>query len=229
MRMVLPTRGNLGFLGALLYLTGVSVSFFIAGAISNHSFNFWYLSWNLFLAWLPVVFALWLIKTLDHHAWSSLRGLGITLLWLGFLPNSFYIVSDFIHLQDYQRIDLVYDTVMFSSFVLTGLLLGYTSLYMVHKQLMRRLSRKGAWGIIAGVMFICSFAIYLGRDLRWNTWDVLINPAGILFDTSDVIAHPSIHYLALTTTCTFFLFLMSFYIAAWQLVRTLRISTDQNS
>lgn len=208
------------FLGAFIFFTLVSIGLFFAGAISNHSFELWYLIWNLFLAWLPLLFVLWLVVVLRKRPWSSWQGVTLTLLWLFFLPNSFYMVSDFIHLQDYQRVDIVYDAVMFSSFVITGLLLGYASLYLVHRELIKRLESRMAWSWIGGVLALCSFAIYLGRDLRWNTWDVLVNPAGILFDVSEPIIHPTAHYIAFTTTLTFFVFLGSLYVVTWQLART---------
>jgi uncharacterized membrane protein len=212
--------GRYGFLVSLVYLTVVCAGFFVAGAISNHSLEFWYLLWNLFLAWLPLVFALWLVRMLHHKAWSSWQGMVLSLLWLGFLPNSFYMVSDFIHLQDYQRVDIVFDTAMFASFVLTSLFLGYVSLYLVHVELAKRLrGSMAAWVWVSLVLALCSFAIYLGRDLRWNTWDILVSPAGILFDVSDIVLHPTGHVLALTTTLTFFVFLISVYIVIWQFVR----------
>jgi uncharacterized membrane protein len=209
-----------GFLLSLGYLTLVSAGFFAVGAISNHSLEFWYLLWNLFLAWLPLVFVLLLKQLLRFKPWSSWPGMALSLLWLGFLPNSFYMVSDYLHLQDYQRVDIVYDTTMFTLFVLTGLLLGFVSLYMVHHELARHFrSRLTAWLWVSGILLLCSFAIYLGRDLRWNTWDVLVSPAGILFDVSDIVLHPTGHGLAFTTTLTFFIFLMSLYVVVWQLVR----------
>lgn len=211
-----------GFVWPLVFLTLVSGGFFAVGAIENRSLAFWYLAWNLFLAWLPLMFVFGLIRMIKSKGWTSWPGIALTLLWLGFLPNSFYMVSDFIHLQDYQRADIVFDAVMFASFVLTGLLIGFTSLYLVHVELTKRLRTKSAWAWIAAVLALCSFAIYLGRDLRMNSWDILTKPAGILFDVSDPIVNPRAHALAFTTTLTFFVFLMSLYVVAWQLIRSLK-------
>jgi uncharacterized membrane protein len=209
-----------GFVVSLVYLTCVSACLFAAGAISNHSLELWYLMWNLFLAWVPLFFVLWLLHMLRRKPWSSWEGICLSLLWLGFLPNSFYMVSDFIHLQDYQRMDLVFDTAMFASFVLTSLFLGYASLYLVHVELARRLkSHVSAWLWISSILLLCSFAIYLGRDLRLNTWDILVSPPGILFDVSNVFLHPTAYGIAFTTTVTFFALLMSVYIVVWQFVR----------
>lgn len=207
---------------ALGLMTLVSLGLFIFGAKANHSSEFSYLIWNLFLAWIPLGLSLWLSKVLQRKVWSSWEGLLATLLWIGFLPNSFYMVTDFIHIQEVPRIDLLYDVVMFSSFIFTGLLLGFISLYIVHQSLLQRLSRRTAHGVVAGVLFVCSFAIYLGRDLRWNTWDILVNPGGILIDVSERFLHPLTYSPAYTTTIIFFVLLGSVYTVGWQLTRAMR-------
>ena len=208
-----------GFVWPLVLLTLVSVGFFVVGAIENRSLVFWYLIWNLFLAWLPLVFVLWLLPVIRRYGWTSWLGILLTLLWLNFLPNSFYMVSDFIHLQDYSRINIVFDAVMFAAFVITGLLVGFTSLYLIHLELIKRIKRVNAWGWMSLVLALCSFAIYLGRDLRMNSWDILTNPAGILFDVTDPIVNPRAHVLAFTTSLTFFVFLITMYVVVWHLVR----------
>jgi len=207
-----------GYVWPLVLLSLLSGGFFAVGVLENHSFAFWYLAWNLFLAWLPLVFVLLLLPVIKTRGWTSWLGIGLTVLWLGFLPNSFYMVSDFIHLQDYERVNMVFDTVMFASFVFTGILIGYTSLYMVHLEFLKRIKKSSAWAWIAAVLALSSFAIYLGRDLRMNSWDILVNPAGILFDVSDPIVNPRAHGLAFTTTLTFFIFLTTIYVAIWHLV-----------
>jgi uncharacterized membrane protein len=209
------------FVVALLGLSMVSAGFFVVSAVHNHSLANWYLLWNLFLAWLPVVAAYFLIRTLQDHAWSSWPGILWTLVWLVFLPNSFYMVSDFIHLQEVDPSNILYDSVMFTLFILNGLVLGYVSLYLVHVQLRQRLRRWTTDGLIGVILLLCSFAIYLGRDLRWNTWDVLVNPAGILFDVSERVLHPFAHSDTFTTTAIFFVFLSSIYWLVWSLVGSL--------
>lgn len=174
------------------------------------------------MAWLPLGLALALGKVLRRKLWSSWEALLYTLLWLCFLPNSFYMISDFIHIQEVSRVDLLYDVVMFSSFIINGVILGFLSLYWVHQELLKRVARRNAHIVIGGVLLICSFAIYLGRDLRWNSWDILVNPGGILVDVSDRFLHPIAYSQAYTTTLTFFVLISSLYVVAWQLVRSMR-------
>jgi uncharacterized membrane protein len=209
----------------LLALAGASLAalvLFAYGAWRNHSTGYSYLVWNLMLAWLPLLFAIRLTGLLRHKLWSSWEALATSVLWLIFLPNSFYLISDFIHLRDSGRVDVLYDAVMFTSFVYTGVILGFSSLYLIHKQLRRRLTTKATAGWIAATLFICSAAIYLGRDLRWNSWDILTNPGGLLFDIADRLQHPASYPQMLLTIMSFFILLTSMYYLLWSGIRLLR-------
>jgi uncharacterized membrane protein len=202
---------------SMVGLTAVSVVLFFAGAAANHSRQFDYLLWNLFLAWVPLGLVAVLVRTLRQKLWSTWQPLTLTLLWLVFLPNSFYMISDFVHIQDVARHNLLYDVVMFTAFIFTAALLGFCSLYIVQTELRKRMSLRTSSLLVALVIFLCSFAIYLGRALRWNSWDVLLNPAGILFDISDHLIHPLQNGDMLSMTGSFFVLLGSLYVVGWQL------------
>jgi uncharacterized membrane protein len=201
---------------ALAAASAVSLGLFAYGAWRNHSLTFNYLVWNLFLAWLPLLFSLRLIQVLAQKHWSSWEGIGWSLLWLIFLPNSFYMISDFIHLQDVRRVDVLYDAIMFTAFIYTGVILGFSSLYLIHRQLKKRLNARSAAGWIGVTLFVCSAAVYVGRDLRWNSWDILINPGGVLFDISDRLIHFSVYPQMLITIISFFVLLASMYLMLWR-------------
>jgi uncharacterized membrane protein len=202
---------------SLAGLSAVSVVLFIAGAVANRSLRFEYLIWNLFLAWLPLLLTIALVRTLRTQLWSSTWALVLTLLWLVLLPNSFYMISDFVHVQDVTRHNLLYDIVMFTSFIFTAALLGFSSLYMMQAELRKRMRLRNSFILVGIILFLCSFGIYLGRNLRWNSWDVFVNPAGILFDVSDHLIHPFRSGEMFTTTLSFFVLLASLYIVGWQL------------
>lgn len=210
------------YISALGVSTLVSIGLFSYGAWRNHSPEFDYLLWNLFLAWLPLAFAVRLVHVLRRKLWSSWEAMATSLLWLVFLPNSFYMISDFIHLKDVQRVDILYDTVMFTSFIYTGVTLGFSSLYLIHLQFKRRFSREVAAGWIAFTLLVCSAAVYVGRDLRWNSWDILTNPGGLLFDISDRLLHPAAYPQMIVTIVSFFVLLLSMYGLLWKGARLLR-------
>ncbi|HSW99327.1 MAG TPA: DUF1361 domain-containing protein [Candidatus Saccharimonadales bacterium] len=213
MKWYVSTRSRLGL--ALACLSLASVMLFAAGAWRNHSLEFDYLIYNLFLAWIPLGLTVWLQKLLRTRLWSSWPPFLLTLFWLGFLPNTFYMVSDYIHLQEVGRVDLIYDVIMFSSFIFNAFILGLVSLFVVHGELRKRVSRASAWRLVAATIFLTSFAIYIGRDLRWNTWDVLLNPASILFDVSDRLLAPHQHPEMFTTTFGFAVLIGSMYGLTW--------------
>lgn len=207
---------------SLIFLTGVSVVLFFAGAVANHSLEYDYLIWNLFLAWTPLVLVVSLLRTLRVRLWSDWLSIVITIGWLLMLPNSFYMISDFIHVQDVVRNDLLYDVVMFTAFIFTSVLLGFSSLYMVHIELRKRVMTRYANICIAVIILLCSYAVYLGRDLRWNSWDVLTNPAGVIFDVSDHIINPVQSGAMYTTTMSFFVLISSLYVVGWQIADATR-------
>jgi uncharacterized membrane protein len=220
MRWYVSTRSRLGL--ALAAASLASVALFLAGAMRNHSLTFDYLIYNLVLAWIPLGLTLWLQRMLRTKLWSGWAPFLLTLFWLGFLPNTFYMISDYIHLQEVARVDLIYDVIMFSSFILNAFMLGLVSLYIVHGELRKRVSLAVSWWMIAATIFLTSFAIYIGRDLRWNTWDVLLNPASILFDVSDRLLAPHQHPEMFTTTLGFGVLISSIYVVLWYAARALR-------
>jgi uncharacterized membrane protein len=211
-------------LAVLVLSSCVSFAILLVHIVSTHSFIYWYLGWNLLLAWLPLLFVIFLRKSLVYQPWLAWRPMIWTVLWLAFLPNSFYIVSDLLHLQSVSTTDLLYDTVMMVSFMLNGLVLGYISLYQVHRELKKRLSVNWTNTLIGLSLLVCSFAIYLGRDLRWSSWDLIANPQGILFDISNQIIDPIHHLQAFTTTLMFFVLLGTFYLVICSIVNNLLAS-----
>lgn len=220
MRWYVSTRAKLGL--ALGASSLVSVGFWAVGAVSNGNTELWYLIWNLVLAWVPLLLSLWLERILHLRLWSSWLALLATFLWLAFLPNSFYVISDFVHLTEIPRVDIVSDVVLFGSFALNGLILGYLSLFLIHGELRKRLSTRTSDLLVTVVLLLSSFAIYIGRDLRWNTWDVIFSPASLLFDVSDRLLNPGAHPQVFSTTLAFFVLLGSLYVVIFYLVRVAR-------
>jgi uncharacterized membrane protein len=209
------------FLLALCLATAVSIGLLVADAIANRTFSQNYLLVNLVLAWVPFGLALWLRYCLRHKLWSSWEAMSVSVLWLIFLPNAFYMISDFIHLTNIDMQQLLFNTVMFTSFIYIGVLLGFTSLYLVQQELAKRFSPRATTIMVGFLLFICSFAIYIGRDLRWNTWNVFTDPAGILFEVSTRLLHPSQYSQVLLVALPFFALLISMYFVAWKGIKLL--------
>lgn len=215
MRNFLKTSAG-QILSIFALMTVVSVALFMSGVVRNDSWDHWYLLWNLFLSWVPLVTSLVLVWWLRSHRWASWVGIGITVFWLMFLPNTFYMITDFIHLDDVSRVDLIFDTVMFSMLIFTSVALGLVSLGLVHAQLAKRMPQKSAWRIILVLIALLGFAVFVGRELRWNTWDIFFNPTGMLFDISDLILQPWAYPEMFVITLSFFIVTATLYYSAWR-------------
>jgi uncharacterized membrane protein len=200
---------------AVILASLVGTGLYGVGVVRNHSWDFWYLPYNLALAVIPLLLSFWLQKILKTHRWTEWLPVVVTILWILFLPNSFYVVSDFIHLNEYPRADIVQDVVMLMQFSLAALVVGFASLYAVHAELLKRMGARKAHAAAVVLLFLCSFAIYLGRDLRWNSWDVVTQPIGLFADIFNRFAHPFQHPEMFSITLSFFVMLASVYFVLW--------------
>lgn len=210
-------------LGITLGLASVaSILLYVTGDWAHRQNAFAYMIWNLFLAWVALLITLWLEYVIHRNLWSSWYALLVTFLWMLFLPNTFYMITDFIHVLELPPGGLLHGTFMFMSFVFTGLMLGFISTYLVHMELKKRLGMRSASLIIGVVLLICSVAMYIGRELRWNSWDIVTNPASLLFDITDRLLNVREHPYMFTSIASFFVLLVMMYGVLWWLVRAAR-------
>ena len=210
------------FLGAVGLISLLCIGLFVVRVAATHTSHYWFLVQNLGLAWLPLRFV-WLLRDeLKRRRWLSWQCLSLTLLWVVFLPNTWYVLTDFLHVQPTGEINQLYDIVMVSSLVLAGFVLGFTSLYLMHKELLKKFRVRTAHTAVLAILLLSSFAIYLGRDLRWNSWDVITNPSGLILNVSDRVVDPFGYHHAFNVTGLFFVLLTITYLAIWLLLRPLK-------
>jgi uncharacterized membrane protein len=210
-----------GFVLSLAAFTVFAVVLSFIRFVISGTTRYDFLIWNLFLAWLPLIFA-WLlyIRTPKGLTWSW-PNFGLFAAWLIFLPNAFYLVTDFIHLRRTSQVDIVFDIILFSTYAFCGIILGLTALYLVHTSAIKRFGTRAHY-LPAAVLLLCGFAIYLGRYLRWNSWDIITNPFGLLFDVSSSVIDPANHPLTFATTLLFYGFLGLLYLVVWQGIIAIR-------
>jgi uncharacterized membrane protein len=202
---------------ALAFSSLLSIILVLIGALKSGSSHYYFLIFNLWLSYFPLLFAVILVYRLKNTAWLSPINIILSLLWITFLPNSFYMISDLIHAPASIGYDLLFNIVMILFCVINSMIAGYISIYLIHWELLKRFYFRYVHLFIGLVLFICSFAIYMGRFLRWNSWSVITNPAGLLFDISDTITNPSMHPDVFPTITSFFFLLLSIYIIIWQI------------
>jgi len=198
---------------SLVLLTLLSFVLLIAGVIKTQQLRGMYLLWNLFLAWVPLFFAL-VARRYQSSAQTPVKfRQTITYIclgfWLLFFPNSPYIITDLIHLTESQSHILWFDSVSFFIVALAGLATGLYSLYVAH-QIVQRLTNKFlGWSILTISVILSGFGLYLGRVIRFNSWDLFTDPIFLFRKSFQELQNP----LAIQTTLVFSLVVMVLYIS----------------
>lgn len=171
----------------------------------THERAYLFLVWNLFLAWVPYGCAI-AIRALHRRGGSGLALVPYFVLWLGFLPNAPYLVTDLIHLRFRLGAPVWFDSVMLAAFAWAGVGLGTASLRICTRVVRVRAGALAVFAFTPFVALATGFGIYLGRFLRLNTWDVATRPGTVLAQTLSPFVDPFGHVHAWTVTLTFALF-----------------------
>ncbi|MGH1520693.1 DUF1361 domain-containing protein [Chryseobacterium sp. JK1] len=148
---------------------------------------FLFLNWNLFLAWIPLLLSSFIVI---FKIKSKISLAFIIIIWILFFPNSPYILTDLFHLRARNAIPIWYDLIVILSYAWTGLICGFISLNDIEKRLFSYGKKNVVNGLIIFFLFMSSFGVYLGRFLRWNSWDVLNNPFGLFNDIVVRLIYP---------------------------------------
>lgn len=170
------------------------------------------LSWNLFLAWIPLFLALGMWWAARKKPGPDLLSAAIFFAWLIFFPNAPYIITDLLGLRERVPVPLWYDLMMIFSFAWTGLIVGFTSLRLVQNLLKSWYGAKVGWIMVIATLAASGFGIYLGRFLRWNSWDVLFAPHQLVVDVIQPLVNPLAHPRTLAVTILYSGFLIVAYL-----------------
>jgi len=142
----------------------------------NHYFTF--LWWNLLLAFIPLMASSAMESA--HRKRRRILAAVAFLVWLAFLPNAPYILTDLMHLHPREDVALWFDLSVLMSCAGTGLYLGYISLLDVQLLIERRFGQLTGWSVAIGSLMMSGFGIYIGRFLRWNSWELVTQPFRLL-------------------------------------------------
>jgi uncharacterized membrane protein len=144
--------------------------------------------WNLLLAWIPML----LVMALDLFVVDSADSVddrvavagfvAVLALFVLFLPNSSYLITELGHLRESSReLPVWYDVIAVLSLTMCGILLCCVSLAYVQLILDRSVvGTAWSWVIVIGCLMLANFGSYLGRRLRFNSWDAIARPGRVL-------------------------------------------------
>ena len=181
------------------YWLAVSIMFSIVlaivGSVFSGRFILGFLIWNLFLGYIPYGISRWMQRKTD---WKNSKPLFVFSLtaWLLFIPNSFYIITDLFHLGSFNRMPLWFELTVILSFAWNGLLLGILSVHHIEKLIAGSLPGGTRFLFIYPVMFLNALGVYIGRYMRFNSWDVITNPFQLIKDILDLALNPVAHKYA---------------------------------
>ncbi|WGI19389.1 DUF1361 domain-containing protein [Latilactobacillus sakei] len=134
--------------------------------------RFAFLIWNIILALVPFDLGL-LCRLFKTSRWRYL----IAAIWLLFFPNALYMITDFSHLSSigiglstaFQFVEYA----ILSGGIFIGVTLGLTSLFILYPLFIPNHQHLINQTVTFGILSVCSsVAIYIGRFLRINSWDV---------------------------------------------------------
>lgn len=181
---------------SLTYILLAALSFFSLSllalrVIATHSPMYLFLVWNLMLAMIP-----WLMTTWTGFHTKKISGparLVGMVLWILFFPNSPYILTDLFHLHKPGDMPLWFDLIMILSFATTALVFGLWSLHALETALRNTYKSWQVEIFIVCMLFASGFGVYLGRYLRFNSWDLFSMPGSLLSEILHRFTSPSAH------------------------------------
>jgi len=210
---------NMRIIKSLMLASSLAVLMILFRIVYTDSIKFLFLVWNLFLAWIPFLLSIYILK-ISHSKNRHMPKNIIGILWILFFPNTFYLITDYIHINNYSYVQLQnsvyyfhydflmwFDFVLISLFAFLGYFLGVLSLYNIHKLFLPKWSRGLSWFFLLLIAFITGFGVYLGRFLRFNSWDVIINPASLIVE---IIKNISLDSFVFSVTFGGFIFISYF-------------------
>ena len=194
----------------LLVSSVFSCSLLTARILVTGTLNYIFLPWNLFLAFVPYWISWWMTRNISiiEHKIKAVIALGA---WLLFIPNSFYIITDLFHLSRYRSAPQWFDLLMIFSFAWNGLLCGILSLRRVEIMISILRGKNFSVLIVFIVMWLCALGIYIGRFLRYNSWDIIADPFSLAGEIIDMIIHPFDNAYAWGMTICYAVFMTLLY------------------
>lgn len=168
-----------------------------------------FLVWNIFLAWVPFIISSLFKKIIAKSKWKQAL---VFCCWLAFFPNALYLVTDLVHLQIKGPVPKWFDALLLFSSAVVGLIMAFISLYRIELFLNRSMHRKLKAPLVVIILFLGSFGVYLGRFLRWNSWDIISDPLHLLQSIAHRVIDPFDHVQTWGITIVFTVFFYLMYI-----------------
>lgn len=173
---------------SLIGLTLFCISLILIRVKITGTTYYMFLIWNLFLAALPLYLStlIYNFRKLNSTWYLLYPALAV---WLLLLPNAPYLITDFKHFKHENSVPFWFDLLLLASFSICGLLFGLASIKNIHLVLAKKWNKNTATLIIASICLLSGLGLYIGRFLRYNSWDILHRPIAIITDVVQHLTH----------------------------------------
>lgn len=186
---------------------GFTMILLVFRIIYSGNLSYIFYVWNLFLAVVPLLIS----RKLQKHQTYNTKTTLLLLTWLLFLPNAPYVVTDLFHYKERWPVPKWYDLLLVTSAAWNGLMAGFISVMQTEQFISRWLSKRRTQLIILLVFFLCSYGIYVGRFLRFNSWDVITDPFELIVEAGKHFVLPHEYLSVWKFTALFSLMLTIIY------------------
>lgn len=200
----------------LLVSSGFSCLLLAARMIVTDSLEYIFLPWNLFLAFVPYGITQLVTGRIDfiENRWKLVL---VLVVWLLFIPNSFYIITDLVHFTRVRSAPKWFDLLLIFSFAWNGILFGIVSLRKVEVISAVIRGRHFSVMLVFAVMWLNALGIYIGRYLRFNSWDIITDPFSLVAEISDLLFNPLQNSVAWGMTFCYAVFMTLLYLSVKKL------------
>ena len=148
--------------------------------------------WNLFLAFIPLVLSFWLFRRKQLKARSRVWWLAFV-VFISFLPNAPYMLTDIVHLIRGSQAGYAVWVIalVFIPIHILAILGGFEAYVISLINQGNYLQRQGAARYVLRSELLahalCALGIYLGRFVRLNSWDLVVEPQDVLITTFNTL------------------------------------------
>src|SRR5258706_7541927 len=161
--------------------------------------NAGWMLYNISLALVAVIFG-WL----TYKTQSTLLKYIFGIIWLLFLPNTIYMLTDIEHVPEFLvLVPEAYQPLYFFEYALLFITAIATFIFAMYPFELTIKKTKSKLKIFEhdlffiGMNFLIAFGMVLGRVQRTNSWDVVFNIPKVLQDTIHVLITPELLLLFL--------------------------------
>lgn len=195
-------------------LSGLSKMLFLSIAFSmallalrimyTDTYDYGFYIWNTFLAAIPYVCS----NMLDRQPKMNLFPVILLAVWLLFFPNAPYIITDLLHYEERPGVPYWFDIILVASATWNGLILGIVSLMQVELFLAKHIPPIWVKLSVFTSLLLCGYGIFMGRFLRFNSWDIFTNPQELAYTSAHHVLTPH-HYPKLWVFTVLFAVMLS--------------------